>query len=134
MLHHAILRISVSFITSVCIYDIYCTVKYANTLYDRELNPIAKMLIEETDDIRRFKLIDEEAHICFFGSKVVGFTYPVVYTEVDVSKLILIKVVGLVAALEIFNWLIYSRRKKIAVVIIGVLFIIQSFLLYFLLT
>jgi hypothetical protein len=124
MLHHAILRILVSFIASVCIYDIYCTVKYANTLYDRELNPIAKMLIEETDD----------THICFYGNEVVGFTYPVVYTEVDVSKLILIKVIGLVVALEIFDWLIYGRRKKIAVVIIGVLFIIQSFLLYFLLT
>lgn len=110
------LRILVYFICAVCIYDIYCTVNCSEFLYDRENNPIAKMLIKQEE----LKFFPNE-----FDKKFIS----IIHT--NVSKLVLFKVLGLVAALEIFDWLISSKHHKIAQSVIFFMVLFQlSLLLY----
>ena len=61
---------------------------------------------------------------------VTTFIYHEIYT--DVSKLILFKVLGLVASLEIFDWLINSKYTKSTTFIILVISLTQLSLLIFL--
>lgn len=115
-----ILRMCIYFIASVCTYDIYCTVKYSETLGSHELNPIALMLISE----------EKYKHIYYSQN---GATNVISYVYTDVSKLILFKVLGLVASLEIFDWLINSKYTKSTTFIILVISLTQLSLLIFLL-
>ena len=113
------IKLIVYFISGVCIYDIYCTVKYNEFLGSNELNPVANLLIEK-EEIKNFKT--------FYGED----KKEIIITHVNVSKLVLFKVLGLVAALEIFDWLINSSYQRFAKTIILTLFLIQIFLLLFL--
>jgi hypothetical protein len=115
-----ILRMCIYFIASVCTYDIYCTVKYSETLGSHELNPIALMLISE----------EKYTHTYYSQNRT---TNVISYVYTDVSKLILFKVLGLVASLEIFDWLINSKYTKSTTFIILVISLTQLSLLIFLL-
>lgn len=112
------LRLLVYFICAVCIYDIYCTVNYSELLYEKELNPIAKLLIEQ-EELQRIYRIKHGSH-------------NIIVTHTNVAKLILFKVLGLVAALEIFDWLINSKHGKIAQMVIFSIVFIQLLLLLYL--
>lgn len=110
------LRLLVYFICFVCIYDIYCTVNLSDLLYDEEVNPVAKVLITQ------------EEHE-FFKKKTDDSSILIIRT--NVAKLVLFKVLGLVAALEIFDWLINSKHSKITEAVIFAIVIMQfSLLLY----
>lgn len=98
------LRLLVYFICAVCIYDIYCTINHSELLYDKELNPIAKLLIEQ-EELQTLYHIKHSSHT-------------IIVTHTNVAKLVLFKILGLVAALEIFDWLIHSKHSKIAQIVI----------------
>lgn len=111
-----ILRLLVYFITVVCIYDIYCTVKFNEFLLKEEKNPIAQFLITQEN-------------YQFFKKKTDDTCIEIIRT--NVSKLVLFKVLGLVAALEIFDWLINSRYNRITSIVVFTIVIMQfSLLLY----
>lgn len=113
------LKLAIYFICAVCIYDIYCTVKLNELLYINELNPVAKLLIEveEVKLFKSFNLMDKKEYT---------------FLHINVAKLVLFKVLGLVAALEIFDWLINSKHKRCSQIIILTVFIIHLALLLFL--
>jgi hypothetical protein len=100
-------------------------VKHSRTLTNFELNPIASVLITQEETQHRF------LHAKKNDITVTTFIYHEIYT--DVSKLILFKVLGLVASLEIFDWLINSKYTKSTTFIILVISLTQLSLLIFLL-
>lgn len=115
------LKLLVYFICAICIYDIYCTVNLHETIYEDEANPIAKALITQ-EEVRVYYGTEENK------IKIVKY---ISIIKTDVSKLILFKVTGLIAALEIFDWLINSKHSKITEAVIFAIVIMQfSLLLY----
>jgi hypothetical protein len=88
------MRLVVLFICLVSVYDIYLTVKYADSLHIFEQNTIARLLIykEDLPVPPRTVTCQEDPHI-------------------DVSRLVAFKCLGLLAAADILEWLV---KKNVA--------------------
>jgi hypothetical protein len=95
------LRFVVLFICLVCIYDIHCTVKYADTLIELERNIIAKIMISSSGE------------------------------NVDVSRLVTFKCLGLLAAADILEWMIRKNTRSSRLVIYTIA-VLQTILLLYL--
>lgn len=113
------MRILVLIICLVCIFDIYCTVKYSDQLAMMEENLIARVLISVED--RQILTMEE------------GKSRKIYLERVDVSKLVLFKCLGLLAAADILEWMVrigtaWSR------LIIFFIFFMQIFLFLYLVT
>ena len=108
------MRFLVLFICLVVVFDIYCTIKYSETLPYLESNPIAKILIYENN-----QPLTPYAHPHSIKD----------YKNVDVSLLVAFKCFGLLIADDILEWLvkINSRSSKL---IIWLIAIIQTCLLF----
>lgn len=97
------MKILIYFICFVCVYDIYLTVKQSETIYDDEANPIAKLLLEKqliyrvyyVDGMRKQQMTNEFKN--------------------DVSKLILFKMLGLIASIHILVWVLRHRVHTIII-------------------
>lgn len=106
------------FICSVCIYDIYCTVKYSDYLMQYERNHIAKLLITETKEVDMLFGVSKHGETLFLDS------------DVDVSLLVAVKCVGLLIAMEILEWVERSKKHYGRVIICAVAIIQAALLLY----
>lgn len=115
------LRLIVYFICAVCLYDIYCTVNFNEHLYYAELNPIARLLITQ-----------EKIKVIYSVPEGIKFDHDVFIVTTNVSKLVLFKVIGLIGAIKIFDWLIDSKHNKVTQTVIFSMFIIQFLLLLYL--
>ena len=108
------MRFIVLFICLVCVYDIYLTVKYADTMHIFEKNLIARMLIYKDDSpVSRY---------------TVGSYYD---SKIDVSRLIAFKCLGLLAAADILEWMVKKNTSWSLSVIWGVA-AVQTWLLFYL--
>lgn len=106
------------FISSVCVYDIYCTIKYSDHLYSLEENPIANSLIKY-DHYYRGILNDQDKI-----SRIID-------VRADVSDLILVKVFGLLFVNHYFIWA-FNSNKKIAIYPLYIVAVLQFILLLYL--
>jgi hypothetical protein len=109
-----------------CVFDIYCTVKYANHLAfeDAELNPVAAMLIEVKHEHKWVSLDATWTQ----KNGMVSFRYA------DVSGLILFKALGLLGAVYLLEHCLRLSSQKIAAAIIVPVFLSQMTLLFVLLS
>ena len=112
----------ICFIISVCVYDIYVTVKTQDCLMIYEENPIAKMLLQETHIIVRM----HDA-----GSQT--FNDISVHCFADVSLLVLVKTCGLVVSLLLMQRIVHGCSLKIAAMSIVPVALVQLWLLCYLL-
>lgn len=106
------------FISSVCVYDIYCTVKYSDHLYLLEENPIANSLIEYNYSSKG--ILNNQNKI-----------FRVIDVRADVSNLILVKVFGLLFVNHYFLWA-FNSKKKIAIYPLYIIASLQFILLLYL--
>lgn len=102
----------------MAVFDVYCTVLHAPEMVAGEENPIAAILIRERTDSR----------MVYVSSN--GLKNSLVVSTVDVSLLILVKVVGLLGAQAIFRKIIQRAKLKIAVAIIATMAVVQIALLF----
>lgn len=107
------MRFLVLFICLVCIYDIYCTVKYADMLPSLEQNAIAKAMISEEVIPRMPPTMGQIRH-----------------SNVDVSKLVAFKCLGLLAAADILEWMIRKNSRWSRTVIYSMTLIQMALLFY----
>jgi hypothetical protein len=98
------------------------TVKTQEWLLVSEKNPIAKMLLQETNI--RLRVRDAGNHT---------YEYKIVHRFADVSLLILVKTAGLVVSLLMMQHIIREWPLKIATMIIVPVTLIQLWLLCYLL-
>ncbi len=110
------MRILVLIICLVCTYDIYCTVKHSDQLDKMEENLIAKMLI--SIDSHQMSITREGKH------------QKVYVKRVDVSKLVLFKCLGLLAAADILEWMVKIGTRWSRLVIFVIFFMQISLFLY----
>ena len=101
-----LLHVAVWFILSVCVYDIFCTVRYSSEMIDGERNPVAKLLIHRTP----------HAHRCLHCATNKELSQ--VFYETDVSGLVGVKLCGVLAAQCVFGWLLNSPKQAIATAVI----------------
>lgn len=111
--------VGVAYIMVVTTFDIYCTVKLADTMYHCEENPVAKMLIREV------------THEIFYHESA-NRSASVVFSTYDVSKLVATKITGAMVALVGLLKLVESKHTRIAGCVVSVTCMIQSFLLSYL--
>ena len=86
-------------ILSVTVFDIYQTVQQADTLFEDEANPIAAMLITRK----------KQTVVYHTGPNHVK--NEAVHETGDVSKLVAVKVIGLLLAFVMLQWLIQHRNN-----------------------
>lgn len=110
------MRILILIICLICAYDIYCTVKYSDHLYQMEENLIARMLI--TVDHVVLPVMNDEVYRC------------VRIKRVDVSKLVLFKCLGLLAAANILERMVKIGTRWSRLIIFVVFLIQISLFLY----
>lgn len=110
------MRFIVLFICLVCVYDIYLTVKYADSLHILEQNAVARMLIYKGDSPVLPRTVADQSD-----------------PKIDVSKLVAFKCLGLLAAADILEWMVKkdTRWSKSVVFIMAA---IQASLLFYLVT
>jgi hypothetical protein len=111
--------VGISYIMLVTAYDIYCTVKLADTMYHCEENPVAKLLINEV------------AHEIFYSTEV-NRSDSVFFVTYDVSNLVVTKVIGSMLALVFLLKLVESSHTRIAALVVSGLVVLQSSLLMYL--
>lgn len=116
-----ILEAAVYFILAVAVFDIFCTSAHRDEMHFTEQNMIAKTLI--TPDFSKIKVTSGPDYISSY----------ITVERNDVSKLILFKVLGMLAAKSILMSLLNSKRQDMAMLIIGVMFLAQCVLLFILL-
>lgn len=107
------MRFIVLFICLVCVYDIYLTVKYEDTMHIFERNIVARMLI------------------CEVPPPSVPPTMARGEPEIDVSKLIAFKCLGLLAAADILEWMV-KKNTRWSRFVIYMMAGIQTWLLFYL--
>lgn len=107
----------VYFILGVAVFDVYCTVLHAPEMVVGEENPIAGLLIRDRSD-----------SVMVYVSPN-GLKNSLMVSTVDVSLLVLFKVVGLLGAQIIFNWVLQRAKFKTAVAIIAPMAVFQIALL-----
>lgn len=106
------MRFLALYISLVCVFDIYCTVKYADTLPFLEENFVARTLIT-----RNGKPISDDPIIDYSG--------------IDVSRLIAFKCLGLLAAADILEWMV-RKNTTWSRMVIYITAILQTMLLFYL--
>lgn len=116
-----VLRIMTAVIILVSVYDIFLTVKYHDSILSLEQNPIAALFIAE-----------RRAVISRFVDKA-GNEHVIEYYSVDVSGLVLIKTVGMLFAMLALQAIMTRMKTKMALAIIGPLFVLQLLFLGYLL-
>lgn len=114
------MRFLILFICLVCVYDIYCTVKYQDFIGDHERNLIARMLIIKTREINYI-----------YNDPVSNKSRLFHTTTVDVSLLVAFKCLGLLAAADILEW-VYRFNTPASRSIIYIVTMIQAALLIYL--
>lgn len=107
------MRFAMLYVCLVCVFDIYCTVKYADTLPLLEQNMIARSLISHN------------------GEPIYDGDIMPDYSGTDVSKLIAFKCLGLLAARDILEWMIRKNTRWSRAVIYSIASI-QTVLLFYL--
>ena len=107
------MRFLVLFICLVCVFDIYCTVKYEDSLPFLEENLIARTLI-----------------YCD-GKPLNSGVYPTDGSDIDSSRLIAFKCLGLLAAADILEWMV-KKNTRWSKAVIYCIVIIQLYLLFYL--
>ena len=108
------MRFIVLFICLVCVYDIYLTVKYADTMHIFEQNAVARMLIYKEDSPIAPKTLTAQSD-----------------PDTDVSLLVAFKCLGLLAAADILEWMV-KKNTKWSLSIIWAMATIQTWLLFYL--
>lgn len=90
-------------IVSIAVYDIYCTVRLADSLTHCEQNPIALLLVDrKTVSLYVANPLNDELAV----EALVRYT--------DVSNLVLAKTIGLVLSIWVMDYVIRTKRKTIA--------------------
>jgi len=115
-----LLRAMIHVIVLVCVFDMYLTVKYHDSILTLEQNPVAMWFINTrstcvsnyTDDL--------------------GGHHAIVHYSVDVSLLILMKTLGMMIGLAILQYIANNCRCSIAVTVISSVFLFQLCLLLYL--
>jgi hypothetical protein len=108
------MRFIVLFICLVCVYDIYLTVKHADSMHLFERNMIARMLIYKE------------------GSPVPPRTITCQQDpSIDVSRLVAFKCLGLLAAADILEWMI-KKNTTWSLSVIWIMAFVQACLLFYL--
>jgi hypothetical protein len=103
------------------VYDIFLTVKYHDSILSLEQNPVAAWLITK-----------RSAVVSRFVDKA-GNEHVIEYYSVDVSVLVLLKTLGLLAAMTGLQTIMSRMKRKMALAIIGPLFVFQLLFLCYLL-
>ena len=98
-----ILKMMVMFIVAVAVYDICCTVQLHDWIYHVEENPIALWFVS----IREVAMFT--ANPCRDDQSV-----SVTFRTVDVSRLILVKSIGLACSIPMLLHLVEKRSVRIA--------------------
>lgn len=106
-----ILKMMVMFIVAVAVYDIYCTVRLHDTIVHIEENPIALWFIE----CREVVLYASSKHRD-------DDSISVLFRTVDVSKLILVKTIGLACSIPIMLRVVDRGSLRVATGVIVPLF------------
>lgn len=106
-----ILKMMVMFIVSVAVYDIYCTVQLHETILQIEENQVALWFIESR----------EVALFAVNPDSSVG-AISILFKTVDVSKLVLVKSIGMACSIPIMLHLVDKRNVRIASGVIVPLF------------
>ena len=106
-----ILKMMVMFIVSVAVYDIYCTVQLHDTILHVEENPLALWFIEARE-------------ITMFAESQRREDLPVRFKfwTVDVSRLVLVKSIGIACSIPIMLHLVDKRNIRVASGVIVPLF------------
>jgi hypothetical protein len=108
------MRFLILFICLVSVYDIYLTVKYAETLHIFEQNAIARVLIYKDDmPIPPRSLTDQPD------------------PRNDVSLLVAFKCLGVLAASDILEWMV-KKNTRWSRSVVFIMAIIQTCLLFYL--
>lgn len=117
----AALRTIVCAIVLICVFDIFCTVRYAEDLglNGSEKNPIAAMLIRVEYETRYQPPYE--------GCPVADRT--IIFRSVDVSGLILFKTLGLLAAVYLLEGIIRHANRRMAIAVVVPVFGFQLALL-----
>lgn len=110
------------FILAVCVFDIYLTVRLHDTLIESEENPIAGWFLKTT--------YIAVSHI----KGPTGIIHHITHKSVDVSNLILVKLIGMAGANIIMQWLLDKRDTSLSHYIIIPVFVFQVALLCYLLS
>ncbi len=98
-----ILKMMVMFIVAVAVYDIYCTVQLHDWIYHVEENPVALWFVA----VREVKLFNANP---LRDDHSVSFKF----RTIDVSRLILVKSIGLACSIPILLHLVDKRSVRIA--------------------
>jgi hypothetical protein len=109
-----------------CVFDIYCTVKYADHLAfeDAELNPVAAAFIQIRHEHKWVSLDPTWRQ----KNGMVSFRYA------DVSGLIFFKTLGLLGAVYLLECCLRMSNRKIGVSVVVLVFLLQMTLLFVLLS
>jgi hypothetical protein len=108
------MRFLVLFICLVSVFDIYLTVKYADSLHIFEQNLVARMLIYK-----------EDSPIC--PATIFSQEDP----KIDVSRLVAFKCIGLLAAADILEWMV-RKNTRWSLLVIWIMASIQTYLFFYL--
>jgi hypothetical protein len=104
----------------VCVYDIFLTVKYHDSIISLEQNPVAMWFVSTrttvvsrfTDDLNR--------------------QHNIVHYSVDVSMLVLVKILGMLSGSVLLQYLVSHCQRRIAVPVVSTVFLFQVSLLVYL--
>jgi hypothetical protein len=108
------MRFIVLFICLVSVYDIYLTVKYADTMHIFEQNAVARMLIYKGDMPIPPRSVSAEPD-----------------PSTDVSLLVAFKCLGLLAAADILEWMV-KKNTEWSRLVVYTMAAIQASLLFYL--
>ena len=115
-----LLRVMVVVIILVCVYDIFLTVKYHDSILSLEQNPVASWLITKRSAVVS-RFVDER-----------GGEHMIVHYSVDVSGLVLVKTLGMLVGSFVLQYLIAHCHRRIAVPVTSTVFLFQVSLLVYL--
>ena len=115
-----LLRVMVVVIILVCVYDIFLTVKYHDSILSLEQNPVAAWLITK-----------RSAVVSRFADEL-GGEHMIVHYSVDVSGLVLVKTLGMLVGSFVLQYIANNCRRKLSVPVISTVFLFQVSLLVYL--
>lgn len=98
-----ILKMMVMFIVAVAVYDIYCTVQLHDSIIHIEENPLALWFIESRE-------------ITMFAShpRLGHDSASVTFKTVDVSRLVLVKSIGMVCSIPLMFFIVQALSVRMA--------------------
>ena len=112
------LRLLVAVITWVAVYDIYCTVKFADSIPHCEENPFALWFVTR-----------REVQMYAANPRAENQTGMVLVETVDVSRVVLCKSIGIALAVPVMWKLIDTLRPTVATAVIVPVFLAACWLL-----